>query len=197
MAFGAPPLTLDEWCRTIGTVGVLDPYAELEARIGPYDVEALRELRRARNRELLEGRVALPGVERWLDEARAAGVLVAVASSSPRAWVEGHLVRLGLVDRFGCLSCFGDGLQAKPAPDLYLAACAALEVDPSQALAVEDSPNGIAAAKAAGLACVAVPNEMTAHLPLTAADLVVASLAELPLADAAAALGWRLPGLPS
>jgi len=75
-------------------------------------------------------------------------------------------------------------VAAKPAPDLYLEACAGLGVDPREAVAVEDSPNGIAAAKAAGLRCVAVPNELTRQLDLDRADLVVDSLAEVTLAEA-------------
>ena len=76
----------------------------------------------------------------------------------------------------------------KPAPDTYLEACARLRVEPRHALGVEDSPNGIAAAKAAGLRCVSVPNEMTATLDLSAADLHLASLADCTLAEAVARL---------
>jgi beta-phosphoglucomutase-like phosphatase (HAD superfamily) len=57
-------------------------------------------------------------------------------------------------------------------------------------VALEDSPNGVLAAKRAGLTCVAVPNPLTARLDLSAADLTLGSLAELPLADLIA----RLPG---
>ena len=53
----------------------------------------------------------------------------------------------------------------------------------AEALALEDSPNGVLAAKRAGLACVAVPNPLTARLDLGAADLRLGSLAELSLAD--------------
>ena len=71
--------------------------------------------------------------------------------------------------------------QAKPAPDLYLAALHALGIDASEAVAFEDSPNGILDAKRAGLYCVAVPNLITAQLDLSKADLLVASLLDLPL----------------
>jgi HAD superfamily hydrolase (TIGR01509 family) len=116
---------------------------------------------------------------------------VGVASSSPRDWVEAHLSRLGLLGRFSALACHGDddGLAAKPEPDLYVEACRLLQVAPAMAVAVEDSPHGVRAAKAAGLACVAVPNEMTRLLDLDHADLVVSSLAEVSLDDALAALG--------
>jgi hypothetical protein len=64
-----------------------------------------------------------------------------------------------------------------------LLACRALDVEPRDALALEDSSNGIAAAKAAGLACVAVPNSITQQLDLGAADVVIRSLADQSLAD--------------
>ncbi len=124
----------------------------------------------------------------WLDDAARLGLALGVASSSEADWVEGHLGRLGLLDRFTCLSCFDGRRPGKPAPDLYLAACDALGVAPADALAVEDSGNGVAAAKAAGLRCVAVPHDLTRDHDLSPADLVVPSLAELPLEEAMARL---------
>lgn len=186
---GCAPLTLAEWAADLGTSGRLDPVAVLAERTGlQLDAADVHRLRRARRDELLAGERVLPGVEAWLDEADALGIPVAVASSSQVDWVGGHLGRLGLADRVRHLSCFGGGLPAKPAPDLYLAACAALGVAPADALAVEDSPNGVAAARAAGLRCVAVPNRLTAGLDLSAADVVLPSLAAAGLAEVAAAL---------
>jgi beta-phosphoglucomutase-like phosphatase (HAD superfamily) len=69
----------------------------------------------------------------------------------------------------------------KPDPALYQAVVEAFALQPSQAVALEDSPNGIAAAKRAGLFCVAVPNPLTRQLSLAHADLLINSLAELPL----------------
>jgi beta-phosphoglucomutase-like phosphatase (HAD superfamily) len=66
---------------------------------------------------------------------------------------------------------------------VYLAALDALGVGPDEALALEDSPNGVLAAKAAGVRCVAVPNEVTARLSFGAADLVLPSLAAMPLPE--------------
>ena len=188
---GCEPLSVEEWGAAIGTQGGLDPVAVLQRRLGQtLDADEVQRVRAARRDELLAVEVALPGVERWLEDAHRLGLAVGVASSSPVEWVERHLRSLELVDRFACLSCFGPGLRAKPAPDLYLAACDALGVAPSEAVAVEDSPHGIAAAKAAGLACVAVPNALTRALPLGAPDLVVASLADVSLE---AALGRLAP----
>ena len=75
------------------------------------------------------------------------------------------------------------GNVSKPDPAVYLAALDALGVAPQQAIALEDSPNGAMAAKAAGLWCVTVPNEMTRHLPFPPVDLRLESLAALPLTE--------------
>ena len=126
-------------------------------------------------------------VER-LDEAAALGLRLAIASSSPRAWIDDHLAHLGLSDRFEVTRTADDVARTKPDPELYVSACAALGVAPHEAVAIEDSPNGIRAAKAAGLACVACPNPLTSLLPMDAADCVVPSLADVTLAGLLARL---------
>ena len=70
-----------------------------------------------------------------------------------------------------------------PDPELYLAAVDALGVRAEEAVAFEDSPNGVVAAKSAGLFCVVVPNQLTSKLPLDGADLQLGSLAAMPLPD--------------
>ena len=81
------------------------------------------------------------------------------------------------------MRCRDDVANTKPDPELYLSACACLGVAPGEAVALEDSANGIAAAKAAGMRCVAIPNPMTAGLDLSAADLRLDSLADLSVAE--------------
>jgi HAD superfamily hydrolase (TIGR01509 family) len=177
-------LTLEEWSDTIGRANSADPADLLAERTGrPLD-EARRAARKARRDELLAAEAVLPGVHDWLEDARRLGVPIGVASSSEVDWVAGHLERLGLLDRFACLTCFDGTLRGKPAPDLYLAVCDSLGVAPADALAVEDSGNGVKAAKAAGLRCVAVPHDLTRDHDLSGADLLVASLAEFPLEEA-------------
>lgn len=110
------------------------------------------------------------------------GVQLAVASGSSREWLEHHLRRFGLVERFVSLVGIDHPrvVAGKPAPDLYVAAIAELGVDPAATVAVEDTHRGIESARAAGLAAVvAVPTRLTTHQDLSAADLVVPSLAEL------------------
>jgi len=175
-------LTLSTYAVAIGTLDAFDPYAELERQLGrPIDRETIREERRRRNVELLECEPIRPGVESYLHDARRFGFKLGVASSSPRHWVAGHLDRLGLISRFDCLRCSDDVARVKPEPELYLSALGALGVAPEQAVALEDSPNGILAAKRAGMFCVAVPNGLTRQLPLDRADFRIDSLAEMSL----------------
>ena len=189
-AHGCPLLTVEEWSAEIGTVQGLDLLALLRERATvEVDADAVAARRRARRDELLAQEALLEGVETWLDDAREAGIALAIASSSEAGWVEPHLERLGVRHRFAHLACYRPGGRAKPAPDLYLAACAALGVAPAEALAIEDSPNGIAAAKAAGLVCVAVPHGLTESLDLSSADVVVPSLASVSLGEIVARFG--------
>jgi HAD superfamily hydrolase (TIGR01509 family) len=189
-AHGAEPPTIDEWSVEIGTAGGLDLEAWLvERATRSVDVDAMHLARRAHRDELLDRETVRAGVEAWIDEAEATGLGVAIASSSPSEWVIEHLDRLALRHRFTHVVTAGGDLRAKPAPDTYLEACARLGVGPGDALAVEDSPNGIAAAKAAGLTCVTVPNAITEVLDLSAADLRLNSLADRTLADVLTQLG--------
>ncbi|MEY2433023.1 MAG: hypothetical protein QOC92_2748, partial [Acidimicrobiaceae bacterium] len=174
-------LTVAQWQTRIGTHG---PHwlADLEAEIGPLsDREALTERRRLAHQERLLAEQALPGVAAFTTRAVDAGLVLAVASSSSAAWVSDHLERLGLLDRFAAISTSEGGVPAKPEPDVYRRALEAIGVDATEAAAFEDSPNGIAAAKAAELFCVAVPNRMTAGLDLTAADVIVESFLDIDL----------------
>ncbi|MDQ1445143.1 MAG: hypothetical protein QOI20_1607 [Acidimicrobiaceae bacterium] len=172
-------LSLDEWATCIGTPHGWDPLASLAA-VTSVDQSVIERRRDVRDR-LLAAEAVLPGVLDLLASAADLGLPVGIASSSPLEWVGGHLERLGLAERFGCVACFREGVAGKPAPDLYAEAVASLGVQPDEAIAFEDSMHGVAAAKAAGLWCVAVPHALTAGLDLSAADLVVSSLADVSL----------------
>jgi len=187
-SYGCAPPTLEEWGAYIGTDSddreLLQLLVTTASR--PVDVDEMHAARRAHRDTLLAAQEVLPGVRAWIEEATAAGIGIAIASSSPDNWVLGHLDRLGLRTHFAHVLCTGNGRRAKPAPDTYVAACAALGVQPHRALAVEDSAHGVTAAKDAGLLCVAVPHSLTESLDLSAADLRLGSLADCSLRDAVA-----------
>jgi HAD superfamily hydrolase (TIGR01509 family) len=177
-------LPLDRWATLVGTVGGWDPFETLEELVGPVDRVALRERRLARELELGEIEELRPGVLEYLEEAERRGFATAIVSSSSNWWIDRHLGRLERAEHFDAIvAANGDEERAKPRPTLYLEALDRLGLGAEEAVAFEDSPNGVRAAKAAGLFCVAVPNGVTATLALDEADLVVASLAELPFAS--------------
>src|SRR4051794_22340935 len=167
-AYDAHGATLDEadWHAAIGTLRGLNPYELLleRATLPVPPVEELLEMRNQRKMELVLAEAVLPGVLEWLEAAVERDLGLGVASTSPADWVEPHLERLGLRHHFHVVSCWDEHLEPKPAPDVYLAALDALAVSGAEAVAVEDSPNGVTAAKAAGLFCVAVPNGLTRSL---------------------------------
>ena len=155
--------------------------------------EVVHAQQRQRCDALIATQAVLPGVHDYLAEAGRLGLHLAVASSSSRAWVHGHLTRLTLHQHFLCIKCRDDVSHPKPDPALYQAALEALGVQPQEAIALEDSPNGILAAKRAGLFCVAVPNALTCQLLLDQADLQISSLAALSLAELLSTVQRRPP----
>ncbi len=168
----------------IGTSGQFDAIAEIEAQTGRrLDWDELWAQRMALRAEISAAQPLMTGVLTLLDAARAAGLPLAVASSSDHAWVSGWLERHRISDYFQCVRTRDDVARIKPAPDLFLSAAAGLGVDPASCLVFEDSPNGMRAALAAGMRCVAVPTELTSDLVQPPVTLTLASLAALPLAD--------------
>ena len=178
-------LPADLWATLVGTTHApWDPRVHLEELVGEQlEWEALNERRYAHEIELIEAEELRPGIEEYLAAARRHRLKRAIVSSSTRRWVDMHLERLEEAVGWDAIcTADGDPARAKPAPTLYLEALDALEVAAAEAVAFEDSPNGVLAAKAAGVFCVAVPNEVTRELGLeeAGADLVLDSLADLP-----------------
>ena len=144
-----------------------------------YTPAAVREKRDTRKDELTAMQSILPGVEDQIAAAKGLGLKLGVASSSPRSWVAGHLSRLRLEPYFDTIKCSDDVEHVKPHPALFLAALRGLGVRADEAVVLEDSQNGVMAAKRAGIFCVAVPNALTQHSSLDLADLQLTSLTEL------------------
>jgi HAD superfamily hydrolase (TIGR01509 family) len=173
---------LERWHDDIGSDRGFDPVDYLAALVGEgLDRVGTQRRRDQRKNELIAALDLMEGVRDYIADARRLGLKLAIASSSSRDWVVGHIERLRIHAFWDAVLTRDDVARTKPAPDLYIAATKALDVHPSQAIALEDSPNGIAAAKDAGLRCVAVPNALTRDLDVSRADVRLGSLAEMPL----------------
>lgn len=160
------------------------PLDYLEQQLGqPVDRPALLARHRQQDDAAIAQNPVLPGVEDYLRDAKHHGLKLAIASSSSHRWVDSHLQRLNLYHYFDAIRCADDVQRKKPAPDLFLAALAALNVPAEAAVVLEDSANGITAARAANIYAVAVPNPITRHADLSHADHILPSLASLPLTD--------------
>lgn len=179
-------LKVETWGQNVGgmAASTFRPYPYLESLTG-RNLSSLNLSARATEQALARilSLPPLPGVLEMLTAAKQAGLRLAVASSSPHRWVDGHLARLGLDHFFETVRCADDVARTKPEPDLYLSALAALKVSADQAIAFEDSPNGVRAARSAGLFVVAIPNPVTAQLTLVGESMRVSSMAELTLAQ--------------
>ena len=156
--------------------------AHLEELVGgPLERERLNEQRAAHELSLIEAEELRPGISDYLAAAERLSLKRAIVSTSTRRWIDMHLARLEQVIEWDAfVTAELDESRAKPRPTLYLEALELLGVAAGEAVAFEDSPNGITAAKAAGIFVVAVPNTVTRDLGLDEADLVLDSLAELP-----------------
>lgn len=128
------------------------------------------------------GRVPLrPGVARLMQEARAAGLRIAIVTSASRATLKPilrHSLGDALVGQIELLVCGEDVAHKKPAPDLYQLALARLALSPRECLAIEDSAMGLAAAATAGVPTLITTNDNTAHESFDAALLVLDTLGE-------------------
>jgi HAD superfamily hydrolase (TIGR01509 family) len=185
------------WSSAIGTIG-FDLWTHLERLTGASIDRGLIEARvQRRKAELLSRLHPRPGVRRYLNEVDALGMVRGIVSNSSRDWIATYARHCGIGDGWRVVkSADGDLTRAKPRPDLYASALDSINVRPEEAVAFEDSPSGIRAAKQAGIRCVAVSNGMTAARDLGDADIRITSFEHrslLHLIEALAALPQRGP----
>jgi putative hydrolase of the HAD superfamily len=178
-------LTLEKWAECIGVPeSSFDPYEDLVGLTGlPLERMEIALAYMTRESELNKGLPLLPGIEKIILTAKSMDLKIGIASSADHNWIEEHLGRKRLLDRFDAIVCREDTVRHKPFPDPYLKAIEILGCKSSEAIAIEDSPNGIKAAKAAGIFTVAVPNQVTRSLVGDEADLKLESLADITLED--------------
>lgn len=120
-----------------------------------------------------------PGALAVFDLLEQLNIPFGIASSSRSLWVEGFLANHDLRHKFSVIKTWDMVGAKKPDPRLYLTACEALQIAPEKSIAFEDSPNGILAAKRAGMTAVAVPNSVTKNFDLSQADVQLATLEEV------------------
>jgi HAD superfamily hydrolase (TIGR01509 family) len=190
------PLHLEAARRLLATYGVSYSQEENAEFIGFTDLEvftilktrhglapATDELARQFAAGLIEllarDAVPLPGVPAVLVGLRRAGYRLALASSSTPEVIAATLRALRIDGHFPTVVSSVEVGRGKPAPDVFLAAASRLGLPPGRCLVVEDSRNGVLAAKRAGMACVAVPCAATRHQEFVEADLVLGTLEEL------------------
>jgi HAD superfamily hydrolase (TIGR01509 family) len=181
-------LPQDEWGKIVGGWGLstFDAAAHLSLLSqGRLDSVSLRDRHRSEAFALMLSQPILPGVIQTLREAKRLGLKLAIGSSSPHSWVDTHSRRLGIFDYFDAVVCedeVGIG-RTKPYPDVYLTALKQLQVQKNEAVVFEDSPNGVRAARTAGIFVVAIPNPVTSLLTFEGANLTLRSLKDLSLHD--------------
>jgi len=172
----------ERWAAIVGTTGVWSPMDHLEELVGePLARKELDERRYAHEISLIEAEELRPGIADYIAAAERLGLKRAIVSSSSRPWIDMHLSRLEhSIGWDAILTADHDRARAKPNPTMYVEALDVLGVEADEAVVFEDSPNGVAAARAAGIFVVAVPNDVTRDFGLDDADLVLDSLADLP-----------------
>jgi HAD superfamily hydrolase (TIGR01509 family) len=173
---------MDWWLQGMGTDRKSTWVKELENRLGrSIDHDSVMEERQQIKNEMTESQPVLPGILELLEAADRRGITMAVGSSSPHRWVDRHLKRVGLYERFSHVVCRDDvGGVSKPAPDVFVQALGLLGVNADSGAVIEDSPNGLKAALAAGLRTVVVPNPLVKHLDFSGAFARYEALDDLP-----------------
>ncbi|WP_248927946.1 HAD family hydrolase [Paenibacillus hamazuiensis] len=176
-------LTVDFFSGCVGTHSTaLSEYIEERTGIAGGAAK-IRALAAELHEKKIASMQAREGVREYLEEAGRLGLRVGLASSSTRQWIDRFLNFLGLSDYFQIIRSRDDVAKVKPDPELYVQAVTALGVRPEEALAFEDSVNGLKAARAAGLWCVVVPNPITQDLDFSGSHLRIRSMADCSLTD--------------
>jgi HAD superfamily hydrolase (TIGR01509 family) len=171
-------LDFADWSLGVGApVEAIDLASILGRKLNtPIDKERILKIQKSFVFEMIQDQEVMPGVIHLIEEAKGAGMKLAIASSSDEQWVKKHLHKFGLIDQFDQICTIDKVIFGKPDPALYCLALKLLGLQPFEAISFEDAPNGIKAAKSANLFCIAVANSMTRHMDLSQADKIFTSL---------------------
>jgi putative hydrolase of the HAD superfamily len=185
-------LKIEDFAICIGTTD--DILYERLAQIAykPIDRTEISQKTRERYQDKMSHLQLREGVLDYLQTAKNLGLKIGLASSSSRRWVEGFLERFGIKEFFDVIKTSDDVKRVKPDPELYLRVIQDLGVEGHEALAFEDSKNGLTAAIKAGLHCVIVPNPVTSFLDFSGHLHRLSSMGEIGLHDLLALVEAKL-----
>lgn len=177
------PFSIKEYEKNIGSVfNDNSPIQYLIKKLGGDKIlqPKIRQKINDLKSHLIEKEHVLSGVFDYLKEVTSLGLRIGLASSSDSTWINYHINRLGLRKYFYCID---DVKKVKPFPDIYLLSLSRLGLNNSEVVVLEDSPNGVSAAKSALLLTVAIPNLTINSLNFEKADIVLNSLSDISLID--------------
>lgn len=176
-------LPLEEFVKCVGSNDtVLSTY--LVQAIGNHiEIDDIKRQTGALHAQAMKEAEPCEGVVTYLADAHAAGLKIALTTSSTLGWVTKHLTNLNLLSYFDHLITKEDVKHVKPAPDLYLKTIEVLDIEPSEAVIFEDSLNGLHAALEAKLATVIIPNPVTTSSPFENYHLKLTLMADMRLHD--------------
>ncbi|MDX5476327.1 MAG: HAD family hydrolase [Bacillaceae bacterium] len=177
-------LQLVHFAKCIGTGNdVLIELFQQLAGESPIDFNYIEKLALQKYNEKLTNPTLRIGVEQFLKEAKQLNLKIGLASSSSEKWVKGYLDKLGVLHYFEVINTKDVVNKVKPDPELYVKTVNDLNLLPTEVIAFEDSLNGLTAAKAAGIYCVIVPNDVTRHMEFTMHDYHLHSMEEKSLSE--------------
>ena len=176
---------IDEYLKSIGSIyNDRTPLFHLKKMINkPLDIDDLMIEFQKRKMKFNESEPLMPCVLEYLNFAKKSGLLIGLASSSPSEWIQYHIDRLKIFEFFDCIMTSSDVDKTKPDPELYQKTIKCLEIEPFEAIALEDSPNGVSAALRAGMNVVAIPNQVTSRFNFDQAHFIFQSLCDISLKD--------------
>lgn len=180
-------LDVEYWSQYVGkSIEETDPVGALLDSLGKdIDRQEMRQNINQKEEKFVSQTKILPGVKELILKASGEGLKLAIVSSSDRDWVHQHLERLGLAAYFEQMATSDEVERAKPDPMLYHLGLEKVQLSKEKVIVFEDSPNGVLAAKQAGLFCIAVPNPLTKMLQFHKnggqPDLVLESMTEFSL----------------
>ena len=121
----------------------------------------------------------IEGIRELLNELKNKSIPAAIASSSPRDFIEVVVSKFGIKDYFSYIVSGEEVENGKPAPDVYIETAKKLGVQPKECIVIEDSKNGVLAAKAAGMKCIGFQNVNSGNQDLSKADFIVNAITEI------------------